>query len=100
MYNFLIVLLDSTNKLQFKRLYSKISQQLLNSELNAQVEIMSFFRCPLFASMRALLTLKAILLHHTPLVKKIHGLLSMSSCIVFPCFKISGLVTQLASSIR
>jgi hypothetical protein len=40
----------------------------------------------------------AMLLHHTPSVENFHGLLSMSSCMVCPCFWISASVSQLASS--
>jgi hypothetical protein len=40
----------------------------------------------------------AMLLHHTPLLENFHGLLSMSSCTVCPCFKISSSFSQLASS--
>ena len=40
----------------------------------------------------------AMLLHHTPRLEKFHGLLSMSSCMVCPCFCITAFVSQLASS--
>jgi hypothetical protein len=40
----------------------------------------------------------AMLLHHTPSLENFHGLLSMSSCMVCPCFCISASVSQLASS--
>jgi hypothetical protein len=39
-----------------------------------------------------------MLLHHTPSLENFHGLLSMSSCMVCPCFCISASVSQLASS--
>jgi hypothetical protein len=39
-----------------------------------------------------------MLLHHTPRLKRFHGLLSMSSCTVCPCFCITASVSQLASS--
>jgi hypothetical protein len=39
-----------------------------------------------------------MLLHHTPRLKRFHGLLSMSSCTVCPCFWITASVSQLASS--
>jgi hypothetical protein len=39
-----------------------------------------------------------MLLHHTPRLKRIQGLLSMSSCIMCPCFWITASVSQLASS--
>jgi hypothetical protein len=45
-----------------------------------------------------LLDVLAMLLHHTPLLEKVHGLLSMSSCTVCPCFCMSALLSQLASS--
>jgi hypothetical protein len=40
----------------------------------------------------------AMLLHHTPSLKKFHGLLSMSSRMVCPCFWISSSFSQLESS--
>jgi hypothetical protein len=40
----------------------------------------------------------AMLLHHTPSLENFHGLLSMSSCMVYPCFCISASVSQLAYS--
>jgi hypothetical protein len=40
----------------------------------------------------------AMLLHHTPLLENFHGLLSMSSRMVCPCFWISASFSQLASS--
>jgi hypothetical protein len=40
----------------------------------------------------------AMLLHHTPSLENFHGLLSMSSCTVCPCFCISASFSQLASS--
>jgi hypothetical protein len=39
-----------------------------------------------------------MLLHHTPSLENFHGLLSMSSYMVFPCLFISVSVSQLASS--
>jgi hypothetical protein len=42
--------------------------------------------------------LLAMLLHHTPSLENFHGLLSMRSCIVCPCFYISSSFSQLASS--
>ena len=39
-----------------------------------------------------------MLLHHTPRLKRFHGLLSMSSCTVCPCFCITAFLSQLASS--
>jgi hypothetical protein len=39
-----------------------------------------------------------MLLHHTPWLEKFHGLLSMSSCTMCPCFWISTSFSQLASS--
>jgi hypothetical protein len=39
-----------------------------------------------------------MLLHHTPSLENFHGLLSMSSCTVCPCFCISASFSQLASS--
>jgi hypothetical protein len=39
-----------------------------------------------------------MLLHHTPRLKRFHGLLSMSSYTVCPCFCITASVSQLASS--
>jgi hypothetical protein len=39
-----------------------------------------------------------MLLHHTPRLKRFHGLLLMRSCTVCPCFKITVSVSQLASS--
>jgi hypothetical protein len=39
-----------------------------------------------------------MLLHHTPSLENFHGLLSMSSRTICPCFWISALVSQLASS--
>jgi hypothetical protein len=50
-----------------------------------------------FASALARLML-AMLLHHTPWLENFHGLLSMSSCMVCPCFWISASFSQLASS--
>jgi hypothetical protein len=40
----------------------------------------------------------AMLLHHTPRLENFHGLLSMSSCTVCPCFCITASVSQLTSS--
>jgi hypothetical protein len=40
----------------------------------------------------------AMLLHHTPSLETFHGLLSMSSCMVYPFFCISDSFSQLASS--
>jgi hypothetical protein len=40
----------------------------------------------------------AMLLHHTPSLENLHGLLSMSSHTVYPCFYISDSFSQLASS--
>jgi hypothetical protein len=42
--------------------------------------------------------LLAMLLHHTPSLENFHGLLSMSSHMVCPCFWISASFSQLASS--
>ena len=52
--------------------------------------------CPI-ASMLARLMWE-MLLHHTPSLENFHGLLSMISCMVFPCFCISASFSQLASS--
>jgi hypothetical protein len=52
--------------------------------------------CPLAFTLAHLMW--EMLLHHTPLLGKFHGLLSMSSCMVYPCFWIFPSVSQLASS--
>jgi hypothetical protein len=39
-----------------------------------------------------------MLLHHTPWLKRFHGLLPMSSCTVCPCFRVIASSSQLASS--
>jgi hypothetical protein len=58
------------------------------------------WRCPaVFLSPRAgSLDEVWMLLHHTPRLKRFHGLLSMSSCTVCPCFCMTASVSQLASS--
>jgi hypothetical protein len=52
--------------------------------------------CPIASALARLMW--EMLLHHTPSLEKFHGLLSMSSCTVCPCFCISASVSQLASS--
>jgi hypothetical protein len=58
------------------------------------------WRCPAvsFAPRAGSLDEVWMLLHHTPRLKRIHGLLSMSSCMVCPCFCMTASVSQLASS--
>jgi hypothetical protein len=40
----------------------------------------------------------SMLLHHTPRLENFHGIMSMSSCMVCPCFCIIASLSQLASS--
>jgi hypothetical protein len=55
--------------------------------------------CPAVFRFRAgSFDVSAMLLHHTLSLENFHGLLSMSSCTVCPCFCIPASVSQLASS--
>jgi hypothetical protein len=57
------------------------------------------WRCPTVSSRCAgSLDVLWMLLHHTPRLERFHGLLSMSSCTVCPCFCIVASFSQLASS--
>ena len=59
------------------------------------------WRVPSYPLSSALARLsREMLLHHTPSLENFHGLLSMSSRMVCPCFWISTSFSQLASSTR